>query len=195
MQTVIFSNNLLNHPHSIISFWTGSKCPLVQALGLCTVRTAHRGSRGIALPFHDHGTKGGEGSASRPSRSLPLGKTRYPLYRRQGGPQDRSGWVRKISPPPGFDPRTVHSVASRYTDWATRPTNFESLCFYSITFEVQGKKEKKKLYLNVILGNKTQENSRNGFELTRNSPFVCAKIEDHDFYIERARILDSTHVN
>jgi hypothetical protein len=44
------------------------------------------------------------------------------LYRRLGGPQDRSGRVRKISPPPGFDPRTVQPVASRYTDWDTRPT-------------------------------------------------------------------------
>jgi hypothetical protein len=26
------------------------------------------------------------------------GKTRYPLYRRLGGPQDRSGLVQKISP-------------------------------------------------------------------------------------------------
>ena len=47
--------------------------------------------------------------------ALPLGKTRYPLYRRLGGPQGRSGWVRKISPPPGFDPRTAQPVASRYT--------------------------------------------------------------------------------
>ena len=28
-------------------------CTLVQALRLCTGRTAHRGSRGIALLFHD----------------------------------------------------------------------------------------------------------------------------------------------
>ena len=35
-----------------------------------------------------------------------------------GGPQGRSGQVRKISPPPGFDPRTVRPVGSRYTDWA-----------------------------------------------------------------------------
>ena len=49
---------------------------------------------------------------------LPPGKTRYPLYKRLGGPQGRSGWVRKISPPAGFDPRTVQPVASRYTDWA-----------------------------------------------------------------------------
>ena len=35
------------------------KCTLVQALRLCTSRTAHRGSRGIALLFHDHGTRRG----------------------------------------------------------------------------------------------------------------------------------------
>ena len=98
------------------------KCTLVQALRLCTGRTAHRGSRGIALLFLYHGTRRGEGSASRPGRSLRPGKTRYPLYRRLGGPQGRSGQVRKISLPPGFDPRTVQPVASRYTDYATQPT-------------------------------------------------------------------------
>ena len=46
--------------------------------------------------------EGGEGSASRLGRSLPPGKTLYPLYRRLGGPQDRSGQVWKISPPTGF---------------------------------------------------------------------------------------------
>ena len=67
--------------------------------------------------------EGGEGSASRPCRSLPPGNTRYPLYRSLGGPQDRSGQVRKISPPPGFDPQTVQPVASRYTGYATRPAD------------------------------------------------------------------------
>jgi hypothetical protein len=43
------------------------------------------------------------------------------LYRRLGGPQGRSGQVRKISHPPGFDPRTVQPVASSYTDCASRP--------------------------------------------------------------------------
>ena len=46
----------------------------------------------------------------------PPGKTRYPLYRSLGGPQTRSERMRKISPPPGFDPRNVQPVASRYTD-------------------------------------------------------------------------------
>ena len=43
--------------------------------------------------------EGGEGSASRPGRNLPPGKTRYPLYKGLGGPQGRSGQVRKISLP------------------------------------------------------------------------------------------------
>ena len=68
--------------------------------------------------------EGFEGSASRPDRSLDPGKTRYPLYMRLSGTQGRSGQVRKISPPPGFDLRTVQPVASRYTDYATRPIVF-----------------------------------------------------------------------
>ena len=35
------------------------KVTLVQALRLCTGHMAHRGSRGIAIPFHDHGTRRG----------------------------------------------------------------------------------------------------------------------------------------
>jgi len=35
------------------------KCSLVQALTLCTGLMAHRGSRGIALLFHDHDTRRG----------------------------------------------------------------------------------------------------------------------------------------
>jgi len=44
------------------------------------------------------------------------------VYRRLSGPQGPSGQVRKISPPPGFDRRTVQPVGSRYTDYATRST-------------------------------------------------------------------------
>ena len=58
---------------------------------------------------------GGQGHAP---AALPPGKIPYPLYRKLGGPQSRSGRVRNISPPPGIDPRTVQPVASRYTDWA-----------------------------------------------------------------------------
>jgi len=51
----------------------------------------------------------------RPGRFTPGIETRYPFYRRVGGPQDRSGRERKISTPPGFDLRTVQHEASRYT--------------------------------------------------------------------------------
>ena len=99
------------------------KCTFVQALRLCTGFTAHRGSRGIALLFLDHGTRRGSGVrvTARPL-FLNQEKTRYPLCRRMGGLQGRFGQVRKTSLPPVFDPRTFHPVASRYTDWATRST-------------------------------------------------------------------------
>jgi len=58
----------------------------------------------------------GVGGKRHAPAALSPGNTRYPLYRRLGGPQGRSGQVRKISPPTGFDPRTVQPVASRYTD-------------------------------------------------------------------------------
>jgi hypothetical protein len=53
-------------------------------------------------------------SAPRSGRFTPR-KTRYSLYSRLGGPQGRSGHVRKMSPPPGFNPRTVQHLASRYS--------------------------------------------------------------------------------
>jgi hypothetical protein len=46
----------------------------------------------------------------------PGEETRYPLCRRLGGFPGCSGRVRKISPPPAFDPRTVQLVSSGYTD-------------------------------------------------------------------------------
>jgi hypothetical protein len=39
------------------------------------------------------------------------------LYLYLFGPQVQSGLVLKISPLPSFQPRTVQSVGSRYTDW------------------------------------------------------------------------------
>ena len=59
----------------------------------------------MALLFLDDGTRRGEVSVSRPGRSLPPGKDPVPIV------QGRSGQVRKMSPPPGFDPRTVQAVA------------------------------------------------------------------------------------
>jgi len=87
----------------------------------CTGHSAHRESRGIALLFLNHGTRRRWVVSITPRPLFTLGKTRYPLYRRLGGPQGGSGQVQKISPPLGFDPRTIQPVVSRYTDWDTRP--------------------------------------------------------------------------
>ena len=54
--------------------------------------------------------KGGEWSAARPGRTLALGKTRYPLYRRLDGPQGRSGRAENLALP-GFDPLIIQPVA------------------------------------------------------------------------------------
>jgi len=65
---------------------------------------AQRVGRGIVLVFHDRGTRRGEWSAARPGQTLPPGKSRYPFYRRLGGPQGRSGRAENLVPPPRFDP-------------------------------------------------------------------------------------------
>ena len=68
--------------------------------------------------------------------ALPPGQTRYPLYMKLGGPQDRCGRVRKISTVPGFDPRTVQPVASRYAFYGEEIMWFNIvLCdYYSMLF-------------------------------------------------------------
>ena len=83
---------------------------------------AQRVGRGIALLFHDRGTRRGERSAGRPGRTLPPGKTRYPFYRRLGGPQGRSGRAENLVHT-GIRSRTVQPLVGRYSDWATRPTH------------------------------------------------------------------------
>jgi hypothetical protein len=49
----------------------------------------------------------------------PRKEPHFPLQRRLGGPQGRSGWVwRKSLSPLGYEPQTVQHVVSRYTDYA-----------------------------------------------------------------------------
>ena len=63
---------------------------------------AQRGSRCIALLFLQPWRLMGVGGQRHAPTALPPGKTWYPLYRRLGGLQGRSGWVQKISPPTGI---------------------------------------------------------------------------------------------
>ena len=76
---------------------------------------ALRGSRRITLLFLKLESKG-VGDQPHVPAALHFGKTECQLCTKLDGPQGRSGRVRKISPPQGFDPRTLQTVASRYTD-------------------------------------------------------------------------------
>jgi len=105
---------------------------LVQALRLRTGHTAHRGSRGITPLLLDHGTRRGWGVM--PWLLFSPGKTRYPLYRRLGGPQGWFEQVWKKMPPPQFDPRTIHPIASCYTDYATQTTIRVGQCNKNVCF-------------------------------------------------------------
>ena len=55
------------------------KCTLVQALRLCTGRTATSGSRGIALLFLDNGTRRGWGVSVTPRPLFTPGKDPVPV--------------------------------------------------------------------------------------------------------------------
>jgi hypothetical protein len=87
------------------------------------------------------------GQCNAPATLLPV-KTRYPLCRRLGGPQGRSGGVQKISPPPQFDPRTVQPVANRYTDYAIPATMYVCMCMCG--WDAFQAKSKKNCYLQYI---------------------------------------------
>ena len=73
---------------------------------------------------------GVSGQRHAPAALLP-GKSQYPLYGRLGMPQDRSRRVQIILPPLGFNPQTVQSIASHYTDW-TFPAHNNYTCSDSI---------------------------------------------------------------
>jgi hypothetical protein len=101
-----------------------------------TGRTAQRRSRDIALLFHDHSTRRGWGVSVTP-RPLFTPRKDPVSYRRLGGPQSRSGQVRKTSPPPGFDSRTAQPVASSYTNYATRPKKYVYILGIYFTFTIK----------------------------------------------------------
>jgi hypothetical protein len=62
-----------------------------------------------------------------PRRSTP-GNDAILIVWEDGGPQDRSGRLQKISFPPGFDSRTVQPVASRYTIYARIAADLKASC-------------------------------------------------------------------
>ena len=86
-------------------------------------------SRGITLLFlGPQHARWGCGGQPTPWPSLPPGKTRYPFYRRLGGPQGWSGRAENFVPA-RIRSWTVQPVVSHYTDWATRPTSLMFIMF------------------------------------------------------------------
>jgi hypothetical protein len=63
--------------------------------------------------------------------AFPPGQTRYPCPRRLGGPQGRSGLARNISPPPGFDPRTVQPLITTVSATTALQSQSSSTWFYA----------------------------------------------------------------
>ena len=78
--------------NNLVSLWKSErrikmykvKCTLVQALRLCTVRTAYRRSRGIALPFHDHDTRREWGASVTPRPLITPRKDPVPTVQEAG---------------------------------------------------------------------------------------------------------------
>ena len=97
-------------------------CTLVRALRLCTGRTAHRESTSIALLFLDHGSRRGLRDKRHALAALYPGKDPVPILQEAGWARGSVCTGAENLAHTGFDPRTVQPVASRYTDWATRPT-------------------------------------------------------------------------
>jgi hypothetical protein len=58
----------------------------------------------------------GMGGQRHAPAALPPGKSRYPFIGGRVGPKAGLDGSGKSPPPPGFDPRTVQAVASRYSD-------------------------------------------------------------------------------
>ena len=83
---------------------------------------ANRGSRGIALPFHDRGTRRGWGVSDTPRLLFTPGKDPVPILQEAVWAPGPVWTGAENLAPPEFDPRTIQPIASGYTDFATRPT-------------------------------------------------------------------------
>jgi hypothetical protein len=75
-------------------------------------------------------TLDGVGGQCHAPAAFPPEKKLYQLYRRLGGPHGRSERVRKISPQPGFDPRTVRPVQGQIIIYFSCILVLYSSCMY-----------------------------------------------------------------
>ena len=108
------------------------KFTLVQALRLCTGRTAHRGSRGIALLFHDHGTIRGWGVSVTPRLLFTPGKDSVPIVQEAGwAPGPVWTGVENLAPTGIRSPDRQARSQSLY--WLSYPAH---TCLYSFILKI-----------------------------------------------------------
>ena len=82
------------------------------------------------------------GQRHAPAALLPA-KTRYPLYGRLGGPQGRSGQVRKVSPPTGTRSldRSARSESLYLLSYPGPPGSAVFFCIYLVNGTFTGKEK------------------------------------------------------
>jgi len=99
---------------------------------LLQARCGVEGGRGVALLFHDRGTRRGWVVSSTPRPHFTPGKHPVPILQETGwapGPVWRGGKSR----PSTIRSRTVQPVVSRYSDWAAGPTPYCKYPFKLVT--------------------------------------------------------------
>ena len=106
------------------------KCTLVQALRLCTGRTAHRGSRGIALPFHDHGIRRGWGVSVTLRPLFTPWKDAVPIVQEAGWAPGPVWTGAENLAPTGI--RSQDRPTRSHTDYATLPTKHTGVWWKSL---------------------------------------------------------------
>jgi hypothetical protein len=112
--------------------------------------------------------EGDEWSAARPDHTLHPGKSRYPFYRRLGGPQGRSAGAENLVPT-GILSRTVQSVAqSPYR--LSYPAHFTS----SAHMNMQHRFVMVKVVIARSVRDGTCAETRFGLSAKRTSPFKLA---------------------
>ena len=115
----------------------GSTLYIKECKGKVNPRTSHEvpeGEQRYSSTLFLTSTLGGEGGQRHAPAAFPPRKTRYPLYRRLGGLQGRSGRVRKISPPTGV--RSTDHPAPCESLYRLRHHGESTLCINS--FKVNG---------------------------------------------------------
>ena len=110
------------------------KVPFVPALRLCTGCTAHRGTRGITLPFLDHGTRRGWGVYVTPRPLFTPGKDSVPIVQ-------EAGWV---PGPVWTGEKNLVLIGIRYPD---RPARSQLL--YRLSYRAHNQRNYTVIYITL----------------------------------------------